>query len=207
MTKKHIKYLVFLMLLAAPLAVLGGKFALPARADEAATSSNSSVVSHEGRDQNNDEGDIEQEENDLHAGINGQQAGLQQIQVPEVREESIYTYADAVKLLQQYQSILAALPSPTSAPASLSVAEQALLGKLQNRHQAYFSARNARINELNSQIADLLSVLTPLGDQAITDNGGLRKLLIETLKNIQQQAEKLTELTDLDFEIVDNETM
>lgn len=158
----------------------------------------------------NDSGDIGEDgasgaENNLNSTLSN--SPQNSVQVKEADSSTINTYADLVTLLNQYQTAIDTINSTAGVPASnLSSAEQQLLQTLSNKDSFVLGRSKARLSEVSSHIKDLVSLLTPLGNQTITESYGLKSLLLSTVNEIAGNINDSSSLHDMGDKVLEAET-
>ena len=119
------------------------------------------------------------------------------------------TYDDAIAAVNNLQQILAQVSSALnlSTPSTqLTTPELALLQQLTNKHRGDTQASQARIAELTDQLQQLSDMLKPLAGQPIANEGGLRGLLIDTIKHYRDQVKDIADMSKLNVQLVNTET-
>ncbi len=129
------------------------------------------------------------------------------VQVKEADSSTINTYADLVTLLNQYQTAIDTINSTTGVTTSnLSPAEQQLLQTLSKKDSFELGRSKTRLTEVSTHIKDLISLLTPLGSQTITENYGLKSLLLSTVNEIAGNINDSASLHDQADQVLEAET-
>lgn len=159
-------------------------------------------------EQEGDQGEIDNE------GLHQEESGLRDelgklpdiklaLSLREVNASTTVTYADVISLLTEYNKALDTLTSPlTLGSTTLSTQEQQLFNSLKTKNAFELGRTSARVTELRSQINDLLSLLTPLGTQTISDVGGLKKVLLSAVNDIRGAILDATDLHDKSNDIL-----
>lgn len=171
---------------------------------------NQRINNNEDQD-NQQEGDQEEVDSE---GLHQEESGLRKelgklpdvkltLSLREVNASTTNTYADVTSLLTEYNKALDTLTSPiTLASTTLSVQEQQLFNSLKVKNTFELERTSVRVTELRSQINDLLSLLTPLGTQPISEMGGLRKVLLGAVNDIRGAILDATDLHDTSNDIL-----
>lgn len=165
------------------------------------------------RDNQDSEGDTQDENDATEMSLHDHMSQVSNINVavnlPIVSSATISTYADIVSILTQYQSVINTITASgtlRNSSSTLSVQEQAVLGKLMHKHNGVFNRLSARASDLSSQIKDLVNVLTPLGSTTITSSFNLKDLIISQLKDFAGAINDLSTLGNTSVDIIDQET-
>lgn len=129
------------------------------------------------------------------------------VQVKEADSSTINTYADLVNLLNQYQTAIDTINSTAGVTASnLSPAEQQLLQSLSSKDSFVLSRSKTRLSEVSAHIKDLIALLSPLGTQTITENYGLKSILLSTVNEIAGNINDSASLHDQADKVLEAET-
>ncbi len=164
-------------------------------------------------DNNSDQADQETEDISEEANVNQDLKDLGDIQ-KEVKPEKVVarelkTYGDVIDRLNGFKDELAKVKNNAAvsdlADPKLTPAEKALLDKLLSKHQNNFTALNTRITELEGQINDLITLLTPIADQPI--NLQVKSLIYNTLSDFRSEINDLANLESLNIETLSQETL
>ncbi len=129
------------------------------------------------------------------------------VQVKEADSSTINTYADLVTLLNQYQTAIDTINSTTGVTTSnLSPAEQQLLQTLSKKDSFELGRSKTRLAEVSAHIKDLIALLSPLGTQTITENYGLKSILLSTVNEIAGNINDSASLHDQADKVLEAET-
>lgn len=211
LVRKIVAYLIVLVLALGVFAILPHK--LSAKEGDDRNSQETKIEKEQAGEEEENEMDVEEEEHeeeDVHHHLDKAQDKLKKIEIVEAEEDNLATYGDVISVLKKYQSVLDQIKNAYVAgaqPKGLNDQEKLLLDKLLGKHSLNFNKLNDRISEINAQILDLINLLTPLSSQTISESFNLKKLLVSELKEFREQIKDLVELEDLDFEVVDSETL
>ncbi len=175
---------------------------------------NSENINKDSRDSNSEKNseDVGEDgatpnENNLNSLISKLPDSQNTVQVKEADSSAINTYADLVNLLNKYQTAVDSISNSSGVSTSnLSPAEQALLQALAKKDSFVLSRSKARLDEVSSHIKDLIVLLTPLGNQTITENYGLKSLLLSTVNEIAGNINESSSLHDQGDKVLEAET-
>ncbi len=171
-------------------------------------------ISEHSDESNNDESDGEnnnQDEADIHTQIYGLKNIKDVVVLDEVNKDTIKTYADVVVILTKYQTALISIKTQASLGSQLTTTlvgnEKLLFEKLLGRHVNDFTRLDSRITEINTQIKEMIDILSPLGTADLTTSYGLDKLIISQINEFKSAINNLSDLGDLNIDAVDEETL
>lgn len=209
------------------LALMSLSFTLPAKADATVASTSTvqseiqnqdkeiqdQVKDNNGENNDKDESNVndvnehEHEEGDVNNDIQDQMDIEKEVKLSNVNLTTISTYGDIVTYLKSLQTEIAKIEANGTVDASssnLSVAEQALLAKLVNKHADNFKSLKADTAALNSEVQALIDLLSPISTSTIAPE--LRGLIRSEVKDLRSQVKDLANLEALDFQVLDQET-
>ncbi len=188
-------------------------------ADDKGDGNNQEIKSTDNHDQEQEGADQENEDDNEDGQTNGEHdvnsfivedsQKIPTINLPQIDEKTILTYADVVTVIKNYENAVLQINTNTgidTAGSTLSVAEKALLDGLVNKHYNQFSKLTNRINEVNAQLKQLEDLLTPLGTQSISSLYGIKDILISELNNYRDIISGLSEFDSLNLQVLKGET-
>lgn len=160
-------------------------------------------------DMDDDEDGQTNGEHDIFSLLLEDSQNLPVVNLGEVDEATIVTYADVVSVLKNYQNAVSQISADAGVDtdtANLSVKEKALLDGLVNKHHNQFDRLNNRIAEVSAQLKQLEDLLSPLGTESITSLYGIKDLLISELNNYRDIINGISEFDNLNLETLQRET-
>lgn len=162
---------------------------------------------NDNEDQNNDEQD--NEEHDIYFALKEDRSSAPEIDLSEVDEKTIITYADAIAILREYETALDEIDAAAGVDTestTLTLAERRLLNGLVSKHKKHMNHLESRINETKVQLKSLEELLLPVGTQPISVSTGIKGLLIAELNNYHDIIMGISEFDGLTNDILEQET-
>lgn len=187
------------------------------RAEDNEGNNGQEIKNNDNHDQENNDQENEDDnedgqtngEHDIYSLIVEDSQKIPVVNLPQIDEKLILTYADVVTLIKSYENAVSQIKANAGVDttnSALSATEKALLDGLVNKHHNQFTRFNNRTNEVNAQLKQLEDLLTPLGAQSISPLYGIKGILVDELNNFKDIISGLSEFDNLNLKTLQKET-